>query len=142
MRTSYQFFQAILAAFLLLAFVADSQAQQQSQQPDTPTLSPAIHTALYPEVMCAHCIVPQWDHGYIVHREFDKDPAVVTMYDRNGKKVLEAHVEPRDFAQAPLMLRQPRRPRDLAVGGGPRTDGSIEGFTSRPIFGPYSAVGK
>ena len=36
MRTSYQFFQAILAAFLLLAFVADSQAQQQSAQRTLP----------------------------------------------------------------------------------------------------------
>lgn len=129
MRTSYQLFQAILAAFLLLAFVADSQAQQQSQQPDTPTLSRAIHTALYPEVMCAHCIVPQWDHGYIVHREFDKDPAVVTMYDRNGKKVLEARVEPRDFAKVSLRAAAATRTGGiLATGGGPRTDGSIQGF--------------
>jgi len=35
--------------------------------------------------MCVHSIVPQWDHGYILHLEIDKDPALVTMYDRKRK---------------------------------------------------------
>jgi hypothetical protein len=30
---------------------------------------------------------PQWEA--IFHRELDKDPTLVTMYDKNGKKVLK-----------------------------------------------------
>jgi hypothetical protein len=72
-----------------------SGAQQMAEQ-ELPALSPALHAALYPEVMCAGCFVPRWDHGYLVHVEFDKDPAVVTMYDRVGKKVLEPMVPAKD----------------------------------------------
>jgi hypothetical protein len=53
--------------------LARAAAQQSSLQQDLPTLSPAVHAALYPEVMCVHCIVPQWDHGYILHLKIDKD---------------------------------------------------------------------
>jgi hypothetical protein len=53
--------------------------------------------------MCVHCIVPQWDRGYILHREFDKDPAVVTMYDRNGKKILEGRMGPPDAAKVSVL---------------------------------------
>ena len=52
--------------------------------------------------MCVHCIVPQWDHGHILHLEIDKDPAVVTMYDRDAKKVLEARIELADAAKVSL----------------------------------------
>jgi hypothetical protein len=44
--------------------------------------------------MCVNCIVSQWNRGYILHREVDKDPAMVTMYDRNGKKILEGRMGP------------------------------------------------
>jgi hypothetical protein len=60
--------------------LAGATAQQSSLQQDLPTLSPAVHAALYSEVKCVHRIVPQWDHGYILHLEIDKDPAMVTMY--------------------------------------------------------------
>jgi hypothetical protein len=49
--------------------------------------------------MCVGCVVPIWDDGYLVHVEFDRDPAVVTMYEKNGKKVLEGRVEPGDAAK-------------------------------------------
>jgi hypothetical protein len=131
MKVQYQFFLVVLVA-LLLPFAANSRAQQPSQQPDPPTLSPALHTALYPEVMCVHCIVPQWDRGYILHREFDRDPAVVTMYDRNGKKVLEARLEPHDFAKVSISAAGATQAGGiLAVGGGTMTDGSVRGFIAK-----------
>ena len=94
MGIQYQFFEVVLVTFLLSCFAADARAQQSSQQQDLRTLSPPIDAALYPEVMCVNCIVPQWNRGYILHREVDKDPAMVTMYDRNGKKVLEGRMGP------------------------------------------------
>jgi hypothetical protein len=62
MRIPYRFGELVLAAFLLSRF-GGAAAQQSSLQQDLPTLSPAVHAALYPEVMSVHCSVPQWDHG-------------------------------------------------------------------------------
>jgi hypothetical protein len=124
MRIPYQFRDVVLAALLLSCLAKAAPAQQSPQQLDVPTLSPAVHSALYPEVMCDHCIIPQWDHGYILHREFDKDPAVVTMYDRDGKKVLEARMEPPDAAKVSLSAAASTHAGGiLAVGGGVMTDG-------------------
>ncbi|MGB7466964.1 MAG: hypothetical protein WBW14_29030 [Candidatus Acidiferrum sp.] len=102
MRIPYQFRDVVLAALLLSCLAKVATAQQSAQQLDLPTLSPAVHSALCPEVMCVHCIVPQWDRGYILHLEIDKESAVVTMYDRDGKKVLEARPEPPDAAKVSL----------------------------------------
>jgi hypothetical protein len=132
MKIQYQFRDVVLAASLLSCFAAGAAAQQSSQQQDLPTLSPAVHSALYPEVMCVHCIVPQWDRGYILHLEIDKDPAVVTMYDRDGKKVLEARMEPPDAAKVSVLAAAATHAGGiLAVGGGVMTDGSIQGFIAK-----------
>ena len=132
MRILYQFLEVVLVAFLLSCFAAGVGAQQSSKQQDLPTLSPPIHSALYPEVMCVHCLVPQWDHGYILHREIDKDPAVVTMYDRNGKKVLEARLRPPDAAKVSLGAAAATQTGGiLASGGGIMTDGSIQQFITK-----------
>jgi hypothetical protein len=83
-------------------------------------------------VKCVHCIVPQWDHGYILHLEIDKDPAMVTRYDRDGKKVLEARIESADAAKVSLSAAAATHAGGiLAVGGGIMTDGSIQGFIAK-----------
>jgi len=92
MRFQSLFCKATLAAVLLPCFALVTGAQQPSQPQTLVTLSSAKQATLYPEVMCAHCIVPEWDRSYLLHLELDKDPALVTMYDRNGKKLLEARV--------------------------------------------------
>jgi len=82
--------------------------------------------------MCVHCIVPQWDRGYILHLEIDKDPAVVTMYDRDGKKVLEARMAPPDAARVSLLAAAATHAGGiLAVGGATMTDGSIQGLIAK-----------
>jgi hypothetical protein len=132
MRIQYQFRDIVLAVFLLSCFAAGATAQQSSQPQDLPTLSPAVHSALYPEVMCVHCVVPRWDRGYILHLEIDKDPAVVTMYDRDGKKVLEARMAPPDAAKVSLLAAAATHAGGiLAVGGGIMTDGSIQRFIAK-----------
>jgi hypothetical protein len=51
MRMQYRFRDVVLTALLLSCFAAGARAQQSSQQQDhLPTVSPAVHTALYPEV--------------------------------------------------------------------------------------------
>ena len=74
MRIPCQFRDVVLAALLLSCLAKAATAQQSPQKLDVPTLSPAVHSALYPEVMCGHGIVPQWDRGYILHLEIDKAP--------------------------------------------------------------------
>jgi len=126
MRIQYQFRDIVLAVFLYSCFAAGTMAQQSSQQQDLPALSPGVHAA------CVHCIVPQWDRGYILHLEIDKDPAVVTVYDRDGKRVLEARIGPPDVAKVSLVAAGATQTGEiLAAGGGIMTDGSIQRFIAK-----------
>jgi hypothetical protein len=128
MKIRSQFLKVILGALLFMCFGGVSGAQQISEQ-ELPTLSPALHAALYPEVMCVHCIVPIWDHGYLLHVEIDRDPAVVTMYDKNGKKVIEARMEPADAAKVSIGSAGATRTGGIvAIGGGIMNDGSGQRF--------------
>jgi hypothetical protein len=102
MKVRKQILRAVLSALLLTCFGTTTEAQQMTDE-ESPTLSAAMHAALYPEVMCERCIVPKWDRGYLFHIEFDRDPAVVTMYDQVGKKVLEAHMEPPGAAKVIIL---------------------------------------
>jgi hypothetical protein len=71
MKIRYRFYEVILVTLFLTCLGALTDAQQTSEQ-ESPTLSPPLHAALYPEVMCVHCVVPHWDHGYLVHVEIDR----------------------------------------------------------------------
>jgi len=128
MKIRYQFCEIVLVTLLWMCFGEITSAQDLSEQ-DLPTLSPALHSALYPEVMCVHCIVPIWDHGYLLHVEIDRDPAVVTMYDKNGNKVLEARMEPPDAAKVSIGSAGATRTGGIvAIGGGIMKDGSGQRF--------------
>ena len=67
------------------------------------------------------------------HLEIDADPAVVTMYDRDGKKVLEARIGPPDTAKVSLVScgSYAGRRGILAVGARVMTDGSIQRFIAK-----------
>jgi hypothetical protein len=128
MKIRNQFLKAIPLAVVFACFGGITSAQVLSEQ-ELPTLSPPLHAALYPEVMCVGCVVPHWDHGYLVHEEFDRDPAVVTMYDRAGKKVLEARMVPLDAVKVSVRAAGATGAGGiLAIGGGIMTDGSSQRF--------------
>jgi hypothetical protein len=132
MRFQFLFCKVTLAAVLLPCFALVTSAQQPSQPRTLVTLSEPMRATLYPEVMCAHCVVPEWDRSYLLHREFDKDPAVVTMFDREGKKVLEARVVPPDAAKVSLIATGATHAGGiLAAGGGTMTDGSSQRFIAK-----------
>jgi hypothetical protein len=79
--------------------------------------------------MCMHCIVPEWDGGYLLHWEFDKDPALVTMYGRTGLKVLEVRMMPQNAAKVSVSATGATHAGGiLAAGGGTMTDGSNQRF--------------
>ena len=128
MKIRYQLLEVVLSALLLMCFGTVTGAQQIAEQ-DLPALSPPLHAALYPEVMCVGCIVPKWDHSYLFHVEIDRDPAVVTMYDRDGKKVLEARMEPADAVKVSIGSAGATRTGGIvAIGGGIMSDGSRQRF--------------
>jgi len=128
MKIRHRFLEVVLVSLLLTCFGTATGAQQMSDE-ELPTLSPALHAALYPEVMCAGCILPVWDHGYLLHLEIDRDPAVVTMYDKNGKKVIEARMEPADATKVSIGSAGATRTGGIvAIGGGIMTDGSTQRF--------------
>ena len=126
MKIRNQFLKAIPLALVFACFGAVTSGQELSEQ-DLPTLSPPLHAAVFPEVMCERCIVPIWDHDYLLHVEFDRDPAVVTMYDRVGKKVLEARMEPPRAAKVTIQSAGATQTGGIvAIGGGIMTDGSVQ----------------
>jgi hypothetical protein len=128
MKIQNQFLKAIPLALVFACFGGITSAQELAGQ-ELPTLSSPLHAALYPEVMCAGCIVPHWDRGYLLHVEFDRDPAVVTMYDRVGKKVLEGRMAPPDAVKASVGATGATRAGGIvATGGGIMSDGSSQRF--------------
>ena len=132
MRSSTLFCRLTLTVVLLLCFASVASAQQPSAPQTLVTLSERMRATLYPEVMCAHCVVPEWDLGYLLHREFDKDPALVTMYDRTGKKLMEARVAPQNAANISLVATGATHAGGiLAAGGGIMTDGSGHRFIAK-----------
>jgi len=121
-----------LAAVLLSSFARIANAQQPVSPQAPVTLSEPVRATLYPEVICAHCIVPEWDRSYLLHREFDTDPALVTMYDRTGKKVLQARVVPQNAAKVSLIATGATHAGGiLAAGGSIMTDGSGHRFIAK-----------
>ena len=125
MGTLRQPIHAIVVAMLTLCFILVVKAQQ----PSLPSLSPVVRTTLYPEVMCVHCVVPTWDQHYLLHLEIDKDPTLVTMYDRDGKKVLEGRVSLPGAVKISLRaVGATQGGAIVAVGGAAMTDGSVQHF--------------
>jgi hypothetical protein len=132
MRSQSLFFKVTLAAVLLPCFAPIASAQQPAPPQTLVTLSEPMRATLYPEVICAHCIMPEWDRSYLLHWEFDKDPALVTMYDRTGKKVLEARVVPQNAAKVSLGPTSATHAGGiLAAGGGIMTDGAGHRFIAK-----------
>lgn len=128
MKTQEQLLKVVLSLLLLMCLNPMTGAQQPPEQ-ELPRLSAPVHAALYPEVMCVDCVVPIWDDGYLVHVEFDRDPAVVTMYEKNGKKVLEGRVEPADAAKVSILSAGATQTGGiLAVGAGTMSDGAVQRF--------------
>lgn len=117
-----------LAATVFTCLTPVVRAQQQSP-PRALSLSEPLHATLYPEVMCVGCIVPEWDGRYLLHKEIDKDPAVVTMYDENGKKVLTARISRSDFYRVFANAVAATHAGGILVGAaGDKTDGTRQSF--------------
>lgn len=132
MRPQSPFFKVALVTVMLSGFAPIVSAQQPHNPQALATLSEPMRATLYPEVFCDHCIMPEWDRSYLLHLEFDRDPALVTMYDRTGKKALEARVVPQNAAKVSLTTTGATHAGGiLAAGGGIMTDGSGHRFIAK-----------
>src|SRR5262249_29202370 len=130
------FSKQISLTVLLLCFAAGGRAQQPSQQQDFPRLSAPSHTVRYAEVICAHCIMPQWDLGYILNHGIEKNSnpehATITIIDPNTKHVLEGRNWAPNFASVKVMTAGATHAGGLLAGArGIMADGSIESFISK-----------
>lgn len=132
MRSGNLFYKVTLSMTLLSCFAVAASAQQPSQPQTLVPLTEPMGATFYPEVFCDHCIMPEWDRSYLLHLEFDRDPALVTIYDRTGKKVLEARVVPQNAAKVSLSATGATRAGGiLAAGGGIMTDASGQRFIAK-----------
>ena len=99
------------------------------------TFSEPVHTMQYPEIICAGCIVPEWSNGYLLHHEIEKnadpDTPMVTMYDREGKKMLTGRIWDPQSANVTVRTAGEARGGILAGASGVMQDGSIQGFLAR-----------
>jgi hypothetical protein len=136
MKPQTQLRKAVFMVFLLPYFSGDGGAQQPTQRQDSSSLSAPVHAALFPEVMCVHCILPEWERGYILHHEIERnaDPEhpMVTMFDRNGKRVLEGRIWAPDFTSVSVITSGATHAGEILAGaGGIMSNGSIEGFIAK-----------
>jgi hypothetical protein len=122
----------VIVAAVALFWSTTAIAQQLPQAQTHVTLSEPDRTTTYPEIICPHCILPSWDRDYVLHMEIDKDPAVVTMYDRDGKQTLEACFKPPNAMNATVGGAGAARSGGiLAVGGTAMNDGSVRKFVAK-----------
>jgi hypothetical protein len=132
-RTPLRF--TISAVLLLLLFSTVGRTQEPPQG-SAPHLIPSGRATLYPDVMCVGCIVPQWDRGYVLHHEIEKnaDPEhpMVAVFDRDGKRVLDGRIWAPGFASVTVRrLGATHGGGVLASAGGITTDGLVEHFIAR-----------
>jgi hypothetical protein len=123
-----------VAVIVLICLPTDvcAQQQQQSAPQSTFALSEPVHTTLYPEIMCVGCVVPRWDGRHLLHQEIHKDPAVVTMYDANGNKVLTLRISAADSSNVWVLAAASTVEGGILVGAaGNMTDGTRKGFIAR-----------
>jgi hypothetical protein len=133
MRFPSSFCKVTPAAVVLPYLVMVINAQQPSRPQTIMALSEPVRTTLYPEIMCPHCIVPRsWDRDYLLHLEIDKDSALVSMYDRDGKKVLEALFKPSHAVSSSVgAVGATHLGGTLAVGGAILNNGSVRKFIAK-----------
>ena len=128
----FQFSRASVAAVVTLFLLAIATNGQLSQSTTAVSLSEPVRTTYYPEIICPHCIIPHWDGDYFLHLEIDKDPSVVSMFDRDGKKVLEASFKPSGAASASVAATGSTHSGGILAAGGLATkDGSLRQFIAR-----------
>lgn len=131
MRSRCTFGKALFAV-VILCLPPTANAQQPSQPKTLLTLSEPVRSTLYPELLCVHCVIPQWDRDYLLHHDSDEDLALVSMYDRTGNKILQANFKPLHALSASVAGVGAAHSGGIrAVGGMTTNDGSVRKFIAK-----------
>jgi hypothetical protein len=119
-----------LVSVLALTFLVMPSAR--AQQPISLSTSDALRTMYYPSILCAHCVIPEWDGNYFVHHEFDEDRSLFTAWTANGEKLLSARVAiPGHIPISSVSASVTKDRRLLAVAGARGADGHRERFIAK-----------
>lgn len=125
-------YKPVVAVALATIMTTTARAHQQSVPQADVALSEPVHTALYPEIICAGCVEPQWDGRFLLHKDINKDPSVVTIYDASGNKVLTGRISTPDFSNVSVIAVATTHNNGILAGAaGDMTDGNRKGFIAK-----------
>jgi hypothetical protein len=121
---------------LLLLSSASALAQDQPLSSEAGQISGVLHSAAYPEAIYPHGIMPDWDRGYVIHREFEKnhspDTPMVVMYDASGKRIRDGRIWPQGAGSVSILrTAATHEGAILAAGAAIMQDGSVQGYIAK-----------
>lgn len=135
-KVTRQTCEVVLSLALLLFFSPTARAQNQPPPLEAGQISNVLHSAAYPEAIYPHGIVPDWDRGYVIHYESEKnhspDTPMVVMYDASGKRIREGRIWPQGAGS--VSIRRTAATHEgaiLAAGGAIMQDGSMQGYIAK-----------
>ena len=132
-KVTRQTSEVVLSLALLLFFSPTARAQNQPPPLEAGQISNVLHSAAYPEAIYPHGIMPDWDRGYVIHYESEKnhspDTPMVVMYDASGKRIREGRIWPQGAGS--VSVRRTAATHDgaiLAAGAAIMHDGAVQGY--------------
>jgi hypothetical protein len=137
---SKQLGEVVLGAALLMLFSASIPAQSQAPLSEAGRISATLRSASYPEAIYPHGVMPDWDRGYVIHREIEVNyspgAAMVVMYDAAGKRIREGRIWPQGAGSVRITrTAATREGAILATGWALMQDGSAPGFIAKTDLG-------
>jgi hypothetical protein len=128
-----QIAEAVLGLMLLLFLSPSAQAQDQPSPREACQISSTLRSAAFPEAIYPHGIMPDWDRGYVIHRELETNysPGTPTavMYDASGKRIREGRIWPQGAGSVRITrTAATQEGAILAAGSAIMQDGSISGY--------------
>jgi hypothetical protein len=128
-----QISEFFLGLMLLLFLSPSAQAQDQPSPPEAGQISNTLRSAAYPEAIYPRGIMPDWDRGFLIHREFEinysPDTPMAVVYDASGKRIREGRIWPPGAGS--VRITQTAATREgaiLAAGNAIMQDGSSQGY--------------
>jgi len=107
--------------------------QAQDQPSEAGQISKTLRSAAYPEAIYARGIIPDWDRGYVIRREFEinysPDTPTAVMYDASGKRIREGRIWPHSAGSVRVVgTAATEEGAILAAGNAILEDGSSQGY--------------
>ncbi|HKV62087.1 MAG TPA: hypothetical protein VJO16_09250 [Candidatus Acidoferrum sp.] len=136
MKKLKQLWKVAITGMLLVCSYAGLQAQSQPQGTGAGRISESVRTVSYPVGKYGNEVMPDWDRGYVIHREigenYSSDTPMVAMYDKTGKLVLEGRIWPSGARSVKILRTAATKDGAILAGGGAvLKDGSTPGYIAK-----------